>query len=595
MRGKVLRRIVFIATLVVLVALLALAPPLAGFAAEKSDPSTSTSTESAPDTAATSAPATAAASAAAATSASATATASGKTQISSIEDMAHARVGMIEGTIFDAMVKERFPEAERVYLNTSSDIIAALQSGKIDCFLQNEVSVKEMQKTVPGLSYLEEPFSIEHYGMIFPQGTTGLPEEFNEQIAQLWDDGTIEALRVKWMDGPDEGKVMDEIVLDGTKGPLRMATDDAKLPFSYRDTDGYTGYDIELVSIIAKRLGYQLEISGMTFGGIIPAISSGKYDFASAGIAYTDERAEAVLFSDPIYYGNTVCALYSEPTGSSGLWQGLVTGFTSTFVTEDRWRLIVDGLAVTLQITALSVLFGTALGFALYFMARSRLRIARVFVAVLSRVMDGLPEVVILLVSAYIIFRSLAIPSVWVVTIAFSVLFAVGVAQTLKVGVNSVEAGQVEAAQALGFEGRSVFALIVFPQAARSVLAVYVGQVIKLLKATAIVGYIAVDDLTRASDIIRSRTFDAFFPLLSTAAVYFILSALLVLLLRIVQKRLDPRRRKRTIKGVVLSVPGASGAFAAPLVPSAPTSGKLAPTASAAPTIPTARGPHDEG
>jgi polar amino acid transport system substrate-binding protein len=478
-----------------------------------------------------------------------------RTLMTSIEDMAHARVGMIEGTIFDAMVKERFPEAQRVYLNTSSDMIAALQSGKIDCFLQNEVSVKEMEKTVPGLSYLEEPFSIEHYGMIFPKGTTGLPEEFNEQLALLWEDGTIEALRVKWMDGPDEGKVMEEIVLDGTKGTLHMATDDAKLPFSYRDTDGYTGYDIELVSIIAKRLGYQLDISGMTFGGIIPAISSGKYDFASAGIAYTDERAEAVLFSDPIFYGNTVCVIYDPPTGGAGLWQALVTGFNSTFVVEDRWRLITDGLLVTLQITVISVVAGTALGFLLYSMARSRFRVARIFVSILSRIMDGLPEVVILLVSAYIIFRSLAIPSVWVATIAFTVLFAVGFAQTLGVGVDSVDTGQTEAARALGFENHSIFTLIVFPQAARSVMAVYMGQVIKLLKATAIVGYIAVDDLTRASDIIRSRTFDAFFPLLSTAVMYFILSALLVLLLRAIQKRLDPQRRKRAVRGIVPGKP----------------------------------------
>ncbi|MDR1013666.1 MAG: ABC transporter substrate-binding protein/permease [Coriobacteriales bacterium] len=470
--------------------------------------------------------------------------------ITSIEDMAHARVGMIEGTIFDMMVKARFPEATRVYLNTSSDIIAALQSGKIDCFLQNEVSVKAMIETVPGLGYLEEPFSLEDYGMIFPKDATGLPEEFNEQIAQLWEDGTIEALRVKWMDGPDEGKVMDEIVLDGTKGTLRMATDDAKLPFSYRDTDGYTGYDIELVSIVAKRLGYRLDISGMTFGGIIPAIASGKYDFASAGIAYTDERAEAVRFSDAIYHGKTVCAVYDAPTGGAGLWQAFMAGIDSTFVVEDRWRLITDGLAVTLQMTLLSVLFGTMLGFPLYFMARSRFRASRIFVAVLSRIMDGLPEVVILLVSAYVIFRSLAIPSVWVATIAFTVLFAVGFAQTLGVGVDSVDAGQVEAARALGFENRPVFTLIVFPQAARNVITVYVGQVTKLLKATAIVGYIAVDDLTRASDIIRSRTFDAFFPLLSTAIVYFLLSALLVMLLRAVQRRLDPQRRRRVVKGV---------------------------------------------
>jgi polar amino acid transport system substrate-binding protein len=348
---------------------------------------------------------------------------------------------------------------------------------------------------------------------------------------------------------------MEDIVLDGTRGTLRMATDDSKLPFSYKDENGYTGYDIELISIIAKRLGYKLDISGMAFGGIIPAISSGKYDFASAGIAYTDERAEAVLFSDPIYYGNTVCAVYEKPSGGEGIRQAFVSGFENTFIAESRWRLITDGLLVTLQITLLSVIFGTTLGFGFYFMGRSRFRVFRAFVSVITRIMDGLPEVVILLVSAYIIFRSVAISGVWVATIAFSVLFAVGFAQTLKVGVDSLDGGQTEAAHALGFENREVFTLIVFPQAARSVLLVYLGQITRLLKGTAIVGYIAVDDLTRVSDIIRSQTFDAFFPLLSTAAVYFILSALFVLLLRTIQKKLDPSRRKRALKGVVIRTP----------------------------------------
>ncbi|MDR1496290.1 MAG: transporter substrate-binding domain-containing protein [Clostridiales Family XIII bacterium] len=403
-------------------------------------------------------------------------------RITSIEDMAHARVGMIEGTIFHSMVAERFPEATQIFLNTSSEMASALQSGQIDCFLQNEVSVKEMADSVPGVSYLDEPFSVESYGAIFPKDSAGLPEEINEQIEQLWDDGTIEALRVKWMDGPDEEKVMDDIVFDGTKGTLRMATDDSKLPFSYRDKDGYTGYDIELMSVIAKRLGYKLEITGMNFGSLIPAISSGKYDFASAGIAYTDERAEAVLFSDPIYYGDTVCAIYEKPSGGEGIRQAFVSGIENTFITENRWRLILDGLLVTLRITLLSVIFGTALGFCFYFMRISRFRVFRVIVSVIARIMDGLPEVVVLLVAAYIIFRSASISDVWVATIAFTVLFAVGFAHTLKVGVDSLDGGQTEAAHALGFENREVFTLIVFPQAARNVLSVYLGQITRLLK-----------------------------------------------------------------------------------------------------------------
>ncbi|MDR2109383.1 MAG: ABC transporter permease subunit [Coriobacteriales bacterium] len=236
--------------------------------------------------------------------------------------------------------------------------------------------------------------------------------------------------------------------------------------------------------------------------------------------------------------------------------QPLAFRLEQVFVTEDRWLMIVSGLLVTLQITIASVIFGTALGFGLYFMAQSRRRVLRLFAKLISRVMHGLPDVVVLLAATYIVFRSLEVSNLAVATIVFALLFAVSVSHTLKIGISAVEEGQTEAAAALGFETRERFLLIILPQATRNVMGLYIGQIISLLKATAIVGYIAVDDLTRVGDIIRGHTFDAFLPLFVTAAIYFLLSALLILLLRVIQKRLNPRPAQRRVRGVVLQGPG---------------------------------------
>ena len=120
-----------------------------------------------------------------------------------------------------------------------------------------------------------------------------------------------------------------------------------------------------------------------------------------------------------------------------------------------------------------------------------------------------------------------------------------------RTGIDSVPKGEREAAAALGFRPFAIFRKIVLPQAVSRVFGLYKGQFVALVKATSIVGYIAIQDLTKAGDIIRSRTYDAFFPLIATAVIYFALTWLLVTLLGLIEVRLDPKKRERKLKGVV--------------------------------------------
>ncbi len=115
-----------------------------------------------------------------------------------------------------------------------------------------------------------------------------------------------------------------------------------------------------------------------------------------------------------------------------------------------------------------------------------------------------------------------------------------------------MDAGQLEAAQALGFGKARAFWKVTAPQAIRTILPVYRGEFISMVKMTSVVGYITIQDLTRMSDIVRGLTYDAFFSLISTAIIYFALANLLGLSLSALEKRLDPKRRKRIVKGVVM-------------------------------------------
>ena len=109
--------------------------------------------------------------------------------------------------------------------------------------------------------------------------------------------------------------------------------------------------------------------------------------------------------------------------------------------------------------------------------------------------------------------------------ISFSVIFAVSVAGTLNTGIQAVSSGQWEAASALGFGRAASFLHVVLPQAVRHVLPIYKSEVVAMIKMTSIVGYISIQDLARAGDLIRSRTFEAFFPLIATAVIYFAISS----------------------------------------------------------------------
>jgi polar amino acid transport system substrate-binding protein len=126
--------------------------------------------------------------------------------------------------------------------------------------------------------------------------------------------------------------------------------------------------------------------------------------------------------------------------------------------------------------------------------------------------------------------------------IAFGLNFAAYVSEMFRTSIQSIHSGQSEAAKALGFSKLKAFLYVILPQAVKRVLPVYKGEVISLVKMTSVVGYVAVQDLTKASDIIRGRTFDAFFPLIMIAVLYFLISWLLISMLGYLEKRTEKRR-----------------------------------------------------
>ena len=156
-----------------------------------------------------------------------------------------------------------------------------------------------------------------------------------------------------------------------------------------------------------------------------------------------------------------------------------------------------------------------------------------------------MPTVLLLMILYYIIFGSTRLSGTIVAIVGFTLIFACSMYDMLSVGFGAVGNGQYEAATALGYSERQSFFKILLPQAARHFLPIYKNEVVTLIKETSVAGYIAIQDLTKISDLVRARTYQAFFALIFTAIIYFVISGALTRIVGIVEKKIDPKRRPK--------------------------------------------------
>ena len=236
--------------------------------------------------------------------------------------------------------------------------------------------------------------------------------------------------------------------------------------------------------------------------------------------------------------------------------ESIAESFRNNLIVEDRYQMILDGLQVTLLITLFATILGTLLGGLICWMRMSHRAWLRQTAKVYIDLMRGTPVLVLLMLMYYVVMAPLNTTGIVVAIVTFALNTAAYVSEMLRTTIQGIDRGQTEAGLALGFTQRQTFFRIVLPQVVKAVMPVYQGEVISLLKGTSIVGYIAVADMTRASDLIRSRTFDAFFPLILTAIIYFVAAWLIGLLLQSLVQR---KRMKAVVASVLLLLMGLAG------------------------------------
>ncbi|MCQ2058243.1 MAG: ABC transporter permease subunit [Bacteroidaceae bacterium] len=453
----------------------------------------------------------------------------GKREIKDYDDLVGYKIAVLNGSMQDIELSKR-GDLNLMRLNSPSEILAALEAGNADFAIEDSTAciganIKQRGIKVEFSKNLGEGGDVA-FG--FRKDLTELCSQFNSFLSEIKSNGVFAQIHSRWMtdsalyakmphfDTPVEGK------------PIKVGISN-NFPIEFISGDGYAGLEIEIIERFACKIGRPVEIVCYDFNALSAALVSGKIDIISSFLFVTSERAEKMLFSDIYYTSRTAC--FGRDYTSEKIKRGFITtisdSFRSNLIVEDRWKLITGGFWETLVISFSSIVIGIILGIPLCLMRMSKKRMAWKSAKAFIDIMQGVPILVFIMVMFYIVFAQSRISARTVAIIAFSINFGAYVSEVFRSGITGVDKGQTEAGLAMGFSRTQTFFLFVAPQALKQMIPVLKTEILTLVKNTSVVGYIAIQDLAKASDIIRSRTFDAFFPLIIVSIIYFLLAWLL--------------------------------------------------------------------
>ena len=220
------------------------------------------------------------------------------------------------------------------------------------------------------------------------------------------------------------------------------------------------------------------------------------------------------------------------------------------FIKDDRYMYIVDGLKNTMIITIFATLLGIFLGLIVALVRTTydntkKLKVLNAICNVYITIIRGTPVVIQLMILFFCIFTSREVSGVMIAIIGFGINSGAYVAEVFRSGLMSINHGQMEAGRSLGLSYLDTMKYIIIPQAFKVVLPTLGNEFIVLIKETSVAGYVAVQDLTKGGDIIRSRTYDAWTPLLIVAGIYLLLTCVFSAFV----KKLEINLRKNERKG----------------------------------------------
>ena len=459
--------------------------------------------------------------------------------INTLDDLKGKNIGVQSGATYDIFLKEKVDNPNIKYFGLVFDMLSSLDSNNISAFIVDKKVADEIINEYSGEYKILESIKNTSHGIAIPkdkENSIKLYSELNEYIKKIKNNNTLDEINDIWIRDDNTLKIVNKEGLTGENGVLTFAVSSSVgAPFVYLKNDELIGCDIDLIYRFAREYGYDIKIEDYSINGLFTAINTSQCDIGSAGICITDEREKTMLFTEPYYQSgcvaivkNTITELSENENG--GFFDSVIKSFDKTFIKEDRWKMFVSGILTTIYVTLVSIVLGTLLGFVIYMLYRNAGSFIKTVMDAINSIIKKTPIVVLLMILYYIVFGSLGISGRTVSVIGLTIIFTNGVKNLIVMGVSSIDKSQYDAALALGYSKNKAFIRMILPQAIINVISGYKNEIINLIKDSSIVGYIAVQDLTKVGDIVRSRTYEAFFPLITTAIIYYIITTIFIIL-----------------------------------------------------------------
>ena len=480
-------------------------------------------------------------------------------ELTTFEQIEKMRIGVLGASANKEILQNKAPNAKNFsFFNTNVDGVSAVISNKVDCYIDDEPVLRLFVNRNPGIKLASLVIDSFDYGIALKKNNP-LTSKISQVINDFRKKGVLDELKKLWL-GKDESKKTVESIptqnWEGKNGTIKFFTSADCEPLCYLgNNQTLIGYDIHLIYLLAKELDMKVEPTVAQFDSLIPALESGKADIVVSCMTITEERQKSV---DMIpYYNSSAMAIVRDESSVSNqsLFQRLKESFNKTFLIENRWVTVLKGLGVTIVISLASGVLGFLLGFLFIIINRKNNKCFNWLIKAFVSLVGGIPTVVLLMLLYYVIFGSVDISPVLVSIIAFTITFGTTCYRLIGNGIQAVNIGQEEAAKAIGFTDFQSFYKIIFPQATKQFLPLMKDEFISMVKMTSVVGYVACIDLTKASDLIRARTMEAFFPLITTALIYYIVANLMIMSLNKFEISLDPKRRERKLAGIIEEEP----------------------------------------
>ncbi|MDK8090526.1 ABC transporter substrate-binding protein/permease [Streptococcus intermedius] len=262
-------------------------------------------------------------------------------------------VGVKNGTAaqrFLEKIKDKYKFNLKTF-DTTDLTYNSLNSGSIDAMMDDQPVIEYAIKQGQNLKISMKGEAVGSFAFGVKKGSKYeyLVTEFNEALAQMKKDGSLDKIISKWTGATKATSSTPETTTPAgqkatpVKAKYTIASDSSFAPFVFQDSNNkYTGIDMDLIKAIAKDQGFTIEITNPGFDAALNAVQSGQADGMIAGMSVTDARKETFDFSEPYYTANAILAVKGSSTIASykdlkGKTIGVKNGTASqTFLTKSQ-------------------------------------------------------------------------------------------------------------------------------------------------------------------------------------------------------------------------------------------------------------------